>query len=323
MEIANLEITNPVFLAPMAGVTDFPYRQIVRQMGCQLLFTEMISSKGLLYNNQRTIDLIKYKKGEKGAIAIQLFGEEVEAMVQAAVFLQKKFQPDLIDINMGCPTRKIVKNGAGSALMRTPKLAAKIVKEMVAAVNIPITVKMRTGWDQNSLNVVSLASLLEEAGAQAITVHARTREQFYQGQANWLLIKEVKREVNIPVIGNGDIFSPQAAQKMIEETACDGVMIGRGAQGNPWLIKRTIHYLKTGELLSKPSQKEKISMALFHLKKAIDYYGLERGILLMRKHLAWYLKGLPNSSIIKEKINKSKNYQQLKLILKTYLKDLE
>lgn len=321
MKIGDLQIDNPVFLAPMAGVSDYPYRQIIRDMGCQLLYTEMVSSKGIAYGNEKTEELVEYNKKD-GFIAVQIFGEDPAFMASAAAHIQEKYAVNIIDINMGCPTNKIVKNGSGSALMKDLKKAGSLIKAVVTAVDIPVTVKIRKGWDDRHINAVETAMLAEEMGVKAVAVHGRTREEFYSGKADWQIIKAVKEKVHIPVIGNGDIFQPEDAVKMIEETNCDAVMIARGVQGNPWLIKRAVHAIKTGELLDEPTDREIIEMALYHLKKSVDFYAEKRAIPLMRKHLSWYLKGRPYSSKIKEKLNYLKSYRSVKEVLQDYLMKL-
>ncbi len=322
MFIAGLEVPNSVILAPMAGVTDYPYRQIARDMGCNLNFTEMVSSKGLVYENSRTEELVDFNCDHEGLIAVQIFGEEPEIMAEAAEILEKRYKPDIIDINMGCPAPKIVKTGAGAALMKNPCLAGEIVLAVRNKVEIPVTVKMRKGWDSQQINAVELARITEKNGASAITVHGRTRSEFYSGSADREIIREVKQSVSITVIGNGDIFSPQDTERMIDQTGCDGVMIGRGARGNPWLLKRCIHYLKTGELIPEPDYCSRVEMALYHLKKAVQYYGEEIAIPKMRKHISWYIKGLPYSTDIKDKINRAKDFEQTRLILEEYLDSL-
>ena len=319
MQIGNLMIETPVFLAPMAGISDYPYRQLIREMGGQLLYTEMISSKGLVYGNERSRELIDFNRREKGLIAVQIFGEDPAFMREAAAILAVEYQPDLIDLNMGCPMPKIVKSGSGSALLQDAKRAGEIMAAVVNAVKLPVTVKIRAGWDRSRLNAVEIAQLAEEKGVKAVAVHARTRDQFYLGKADWQIIQLVKEKVNIPVIGNGDIFSPEDAGAMITGTGCDAVMIGRAVRGNPWLIHRTSHFLQTGEVLAEPDCPERIKTALSHLEGAVAYFGERLGIPRMRKHLAWYLKGLPHSTSIKERIFQLNQYQQVAALLKEYL----
>ena len=321
MKIGNVVIDNPVVLAPMAGVTDLPYRQIVKRMGCGLLYTEMISCKGLIYGNEATADLMEFTDFER-PIAIQLFGSEPEVMAEAAKLVQNKMKPDFIDINMGCPTPKIVNNGDGSALMKNPGLAGAIVAALVEAVDIPITVKIRKGWDDNHVNAEEFAEILVKNGAAAVAVHGRTREQFYSGQADWQIIKAVKEAVPVPVIGNGDIFSPEDAARMLTETGCDAVMVGRGAQGNPWLFRQISHYLKTGQLTPPQTPQERIDLAIEHFHSEIEYKG-SRGIAEMRKHLAWYLKGLPKCAKVKEQLFRLEDATQVIATLQEYLNQLD
>ncbi|MGM0410408.1 MAG: tRNA dihydrouridine synthase DusB [Bacillota bacterium] len=316
MMIDNLKIENPVLVAPMAGVTDYPYRKILREMGAELLYTEMVSAKGLVYGNQNTKDLIKLDK--KDYSAVQIFGGEAEIIAKAAKIVEENYEVDLIDINLGCPAPKIVKNNYGSALMKNPDLTKKIVKEVSKAVNVPVTVKMRKGWNEEKINAVKIAKIAEENGAKAVAVHGRTRSEFYSGEADWEIIKKVKKGLNIPVIGNGDVFSTKEAKKMLEKTDCDAVMLARGIQGNPWLVKNCILALNNQELIEILAE-DKIKMAIRHLQMAIDFYGKKRAIPLMRKHISWYLKGLSHSSEIKDKVNKSKNKDEVKEILNDYL----
>ncbi len=322
MKIDNLQVEQSVLVAPMAGVTDYPYRQILREMGANLLYTEMVSSKGVIYNNENTKNIINFWNKNSFLNGVQIFGEDPEIMAEAAAFIEEKHKPDIIDINMGCPAPKIVKTGSGAALMKNKKIAGNIIEEVVNRVNIPVTVKMRAGWDQNKKNAPEIAKIAEEKGAGAVTVHGRTRNQFYKGNADWNIIKNVKSAVKIPVIGNGDVFSPELARKMLEETGCDAVMVARGIQGNPWLFKRVSHFIKTGILREKPDYKDKIEMAIYHLQKSVDYYGQRVAIPKMRKHIAWYLKGLPCSTEIKEKINRINNLEKLKKVLQDYLQQL-
>ncbi|HHU91920.1 MAG TPA: tRNA dihydrouridine synthase DusB [Halanaerobiaceae bacterium] len=321
MQIGDLELKVPIVLAPMAGVTDWPYRKIIREMGSELVYSEMVSSRGLVYGSEKTFELMEYSSDE-GYMAIQLFGDDPDIMAEAARIVEREVKPDLIDINMGCPANKVIKSGSGSALMKSPNLAGEIIKAVVEAVEIPVTFKIRAGWDQNRINAVEIARIGEEMGAAAVTVHGRSREQFYSGLADWDIIKKVKEAVAITVIGNGDIFTPEDVLRMMAETGCDGVMIGRGCLGNPWLIKRAIHLLNTGELLPEPDYEEIIEMALLHLKEAVAYFGEKRAIPRMRKHIAWYLKGMPYSTEIKERIQNLTSEEEVAQSLKNYLDSL-
>ncbi len=322
MRFNNLEVDPPVFLAPMAGVSDYPYRQLVREMGVKLLYTEMVSAKGYEYGNQRTKELIEFQKGEDGKIAVQIFGEEADFLARAARDIEEEYNVDLIDINMGCPAKKIVKNGAGSALMKDLELAREIIEEVVQAVNIPVTVKMRSGWSDENINAVELAQIAENAGAAAVAVHGRTRKQFYKGEADWDIIEEVSNSVKIPVIANGDIFSAEDAEAVLNKTGCEGMMIGRAAQGNPWVFKEIIEYLRTGNKLSSPTDEEKIDFAVKHIRLAVDFYGEKQAVPLMRKHIAWYIKGMPYSTKVKNKVNHIFDKNELISLLREYQKEL-
>ncbi|MGM0603874.1 MAG: tRNA dihydrouridine synthase DusB [Bacillota bacterium] len=322
MIFEDLNIDKMVFLAPMAGVSDYPYRQIVRDMGCQLVYTEMISAKGYIYGNKRTEELLQFDRNG-GKIGVQIFGEEADIIAETAKKIEEEYQPDLIDINMGCPARKIVKTGAGSALMKDPTLVYQIVSSVVKNTELPITVKIRSGWDDNNINAVEIAKIAESAGAKAVAVHGRTRQQFYKGRADWAVIRDVVENIDIPVIGNGDIFSGNDAEKMIEQTSCKAVMIGRAAQGNPWIFKEIIKFLDRGEKTDRPGPPEIIEMAAEHLNKAVKYYGEKHGVPIMRKHISWYLKGLPNASEIKNEVNQIKDRQQLIELLYSYKKQLK
>jgi len=320
MEIGNIQLENPVILAPMAGVTDLPYRKIVKEMGCGLVCTEMVSAKGLVYGTPRTEELLTISQDER-PVSLQIFGTEPEIMAESLSVIED-YSPDIIDVNLGCPTRKIVKNGAGSALMKKPKLVAEIVEALVKETTTPVTVKMRTGWDEESINAVEIGKVAEEAGAAMVAVHGRTREQFYSGEADWQIISQVKEAVRIPVVGNGDIFTPEDAEEMLNQTGCDGIMIGRGAQGNPWIFKRTVHYLETGELLPPPVPSEKVEMAIRHLEELVDYKGEHTGVREMRKHIAWYVKGLHGCTEIKRKVNQIETVSGMKEILGDYIEKL-
>ena len=313
MKIGNVELKNNVFLGPMAGVTDRPFRYLCHEMDCGLVYSEMVSAKGIYYNNENTKELLDIGE-EEGDAALQLFGSDPEimgAMAKKIEGINSKF----VDINMGCPVPKVVKNGEGSALMKTPELAGKIIKSMVESQSKPVTVKIRKGFDETCINAVEMAQIAEYNGASAIAVHGRTREQYYSGKADWDIIKAVKQAVNIPVIGNGDIFEPEDAMRMVDYTGCDAVMIARGAQGNPWIFKRTAHYLATGELLDKPSPEERIKTALRHAKMLIDYKGEYIGVREMRAHMAWYVKGVKGASAVRDRINHAENYEQIEEIL--------
>ncbi len=317
MFIGELKIENNIFLAPMAGITDMAFRLICKRFGCGLVYTEMISAKGIYYKNENTVNLVKIDEGER-PVAFQIFGREPEIMAYSAVQLES-LGADIIDINMGCPTPKIVNNGDGCALMKEPKLAGKIIAAVTGAVQVPVTVKIRKGWDDESINAVQIAAIAEENGANAITVHGRTRQQFYSGKADWSIIKQVKERITIPVIGNGDIFTPEDAKQMFEETCCDGILIGRGAQGNPWIFQRISSYLRSGVLIGEPSAEDKISMVIEHLNRIIEVKGEYIGVKEMRKHIAWYLKGLPNSNCVKNRLFKIEDKKGIIELLTNYL----
>jgi len=311
LRIGDVETRNNIFMAPMAGITDLPYREICHAHGAGLVYTEMVSAKGMWYDNKNTNVLL-----DMGDIsgAVQMFGSEPEIMAKAAEVLDKIEKIAIIDINMGCPAPKIVKNGEGSALMARPKLVGEIVSAVSAATCKPVTVKIRKGFG-GSDNAVEIAQIAEANGAKAVTVHGRTREQYYQGEADWSAIARVKRAVSIPVIGNGDVLSPEAAKRLFDETGCDGVMVARGAQGNPWLFKRITHYLETGEILAEPTDKERVDAAIFHMKRLIDYKGDYIGIREARKHVCWYIKGLRGAPMAKTFVNKAETMDEMTRIL--------
>ncbi|MCX7780955.1 MAG: tRNA dihydrouridine synthase DusB [Negativicutes bacterium] len=313
MRIGSIELENPVILAPMAGVTDLPFRLLAREMGCGLVYSEMISDKGLIYQNCHTLDLLRIDERER-PVTVQIFGSEPGPMAEAAKIVEQA-GADIIDINMGCPTPKIVKNGEGAALMRNPRLAHAIMQKVVAAVNTPVTIKTRKGWDDNSVNAVLLARLAEDAGIAAVAVHGRTREQFYSGKADWSIIREVKASVCIPVIGNGDIRTPQDAVNMLTATGCDGIMIGRGAQGNPWIFRQVSRYLATGQVVPAPGIAERLEVLLRHLDMLVELKGEYIGIREMRRHAAWYTKGLPHSAELRLRFNQAQSREDFIRVL--------
>ena len=323
MKIGNMELENNVFLAPMAGVCNSPFRKIIKEMGCSLVFAEMVSDKGLIYNSKKTKDMLYFEEMER-PIAQQIFGSDKDTFVEAAKMVYDIMKPDIIDINMGCPVPKVaVKSQAGAALLKSPDKIYDIVSSVVEAVPVPVTVKIRSGWDSNSINAVEVAKICEKAGASAITVHGRTRSQGYSGTVDLDIIKKVKESVNIPVIGNGDITDIYKAKEMIEYTGCDGIMIGRGVLGNPWLMKEVITYLNDGIVIDKPSYEERIDMCFHHLDYLMKIKPEKVAILEMRSHAAWYIKGMPGAQSIKNEIFKVKTYDELKNILDKYLKDLK
>lgn len=313
MKIGNVEIKNNLILAPMAGVTDLPFRMLCREQGCGLLFTEMVSAKAIIYKNKNTEELMTIRDGEN-PIAIQLFGSDADIMAEAAKEAAKR-PCDIIDVNMGCPVPKVVNCGDGSALMKTPDKAEEILYRIVNAVDIPITVKIRKGFDGQHVNAVEMAKRAENAGVSAITVHGRTREQYYSGNADRNIIKEVKSAVSIPVIGNGDITCPEDVERMFEQTGCDAVMIGRAARGNPWIFAQMDRYLKTGEKIDKPDITQVKEMILRHAKLQLKYKGEYTGIREMRKHVAWYTAGYPHSAKLRQSVNQVETYEQLKKLL--------
>ncbi len=317
-KIGNVEIENQLVLAPMAGISNTSYRKIIKKMGAGLIYAEMVSTNAITYGNEKTYSLLKMDESER-PIVQQIFGSDIKTFVTAAKLIEKTMHPDIIDINMGCPVPKVaVRAQAGSALLKNPEKIGEIVASVVESVSVPITVKIRSGWDEKSINAVEVAKICEKNGASAIAIHARTRSEGYSGKANWDIIKEVKENVNIPVIGNGDITSPKLAKKMLDETGCDAVMIGRGALGNPWIFKSCLEYLKSGKIIAEPSNIEKIEMIKEHYNLLKEDKNEHIALLEIRTHALYYLKGMPESKIYKERICKTKNKEELFNILKEY-----
>ncbi|MDF2947858.1 MAG: TIM-barrel, nifR3 family protein [Bacillales bacterium] len=317
--IGDVNIKNPVVLAPMAGVCNSAFRLLIKEFGAGLVCAEMVSDKALLYNNQKTLDMLYIDEREK-PLSLQIFGGEVDSLVEAAKFVDKNSNADIIDINMGCPVPKITKSDAGAKWLLDTNKIYEVVSAVVKEVEKPVTVKMRLGWDEDRIFVLENAKAVESAGAKAVAVHGRTRVQMYEGKANWDYIRQVKEAVNIPVIGNGDVISPYEAKRMLDETGVDGVMIGRAALGNPWMIYQTVKYLETGELSPQPTDKEKIDVCLLHLDRLVKIKGELIAVKEMRKHAAWYLKGMKGNARVRNLINECNTEEELKTLLDNYIK---
>lgn len=321
-KIGNIEIKNRIVLAPMAGICNSAFRKIIKEMGTGLIYAEMVSDKALVYSSKKTEDMLYMEECER-PIAQQIFGSDKETFVEAAKLVYEKMHPDIIDINMGCPVPKVaIKSQAGSALLKNPEKVKEIVASVVATVPVPVTVKIRSGWDEKSINAVEIAKVVESAGASAITIHGRTRSQGYSGCVNYEIIKKVKEAVSIPVIGNGDIVDIESAEKMFA-TGVDAIMIGRGALGNPWLIRELVSYFEEGKRIDKPTIKERLEMCFHHMEYLSKIKCEKITVLEMRSHIAWYLKGLPGSIEAKNKCFKATTIEELKEILNNYFKELE
>lgn len=315
LKIGTVELENNVILGPMAGVTDLPFRLLCREQGAGLVCMEMVSAKAVFYGNRNTKELLRVNLGER-PVSLQLFGSDPEILSDIAARLEEG-PYDLFDLNMGCPVPKVVKNGEGSALMKDPKLVERILSSMVRALKKPVTVKIRKGFNDESVNAVEIARIAEGCGAAAVAVHGRTREQYYSGKADWEIIRQVKEAVSIPVIGNGDVDSPEAAKRMLAETGCDGVMVARGAKGNPWIFKRITEYLETGRIPPKPSREEVKAMMLRHGEMMVEFKGEAAAMREMRKHVAWYTAGWPHSAALRNDINAVETMEALRELIET------
>ncbi|SFH75289.1 tRNA-U20-dihydrouridine synthase [Pseudobutyrivibrio sp. OR37] len=319
LKIGNVELENNLILAPMAGVTDLPFRLLCKEQGAALCCMEMVSAKGIYYNNKNTESLLTVDERER-PVSLQLFGSDPEIMAAMAARIEHR-NFDILDINMGCPVPKVVNNGDGSALMKNPVLAGKIIEGMVKAIDKPVTVKIRKGFDDEHINAVEMAHVAQESGAAAVAVHGRTREQYYSGKADWSIIADVKSAVSIPVIGNGDILDAKDVIAMSEQTGCDGFMIGRGAQGNPWIFHQILHYFETGEMIGKPPMEEMVKTMLRHAKLQIEFKGDYLGIREMRKHAAWYTAGYKGASKLRGRINDVESYDELEQLFEDFMKE--
>lgn len=317
LKIGNVELANPYILAPMAGVTDLPFRLLCKEQGAGLLCMEMVSAKAIQYNNKNTKALLEIHP-EEMPVSLQLFGSDPDIISEIAKQIEE-LPFAILDINMGCPVPKIVRNGEGSALMNQPKLVHEIVRKTARAIQKPVTVKIRKGFDDGSINAVEIAKIIEDAGGAAVAVHGRTREQYYSGKADWDIIRQVKEAVTIPVIGNGDVDSGESALAIMKETGCDGVMIGRGAQGNPWIFSELLSYEQHGVMPERPSKEALKNMMLRHARLQIQYKGEYLGVREMRKHVAWYTTGLPNSAKLRGEINAVESYEELVTLLEKRL----
>lgn len=322
LKIGNIEMKNKVVLAPMAGVCNPAFRLIAKEFGCGLVCAEMVSDKAILHGNKRTLEMLYVDEREK-PLSLQIFGGDRQSLVEAAKIVDKQTNADIIDINMGCPVPKVTKCDAGAKWLLDPNKIEEMVSAVVEVVDKPVTVKMRIGWDDEHVYAVRNAQAVERAGGRAVSIHGRTREQMYTGKANWDIIKEAKQSVGIPVIGNGDVFTPEDAKRMLEHTGCDGVMIGRGALGNPWMLYRTIEYLTTGVLHPDPTPSEKMRIATLHLDRLVALKGEQVAVKEMRKHMAWYLKGLSGAARVKDRIMEETKRDQMVAIMQEFVEQCE
>jgi nifR3 family TIM-barrel protein len=322
LKIGNVEMKNPVVLAPMAGICNSAFRLTVKEFGAGLVCAEMISDKGIVFQNEKTMNML-YIDERENPLSLQIFGGEKETLVEAAKFVDKNTNADIIDINMGCPVNKIIKCEAGAKWLLDPNKIYEMVSAVVDAVDKPVTVKMRIGWDDDHIFAVENAKAVERAGGAAVSMHGRTRVQMYEGTANWDIIREVKQSLNIPLIGNGDVNTPEDAKRMLDETGVDGVMIGRAALGNPWMIYSTVKYLETGELVGDPSIREKIDVCLLHLDRLIALKNEHIAVREMRKHAAWYLKGLRGNAKVRNGVNACNTRNDLVTLLTNYVEEVE
>lgn len=317
LKIGNITVDGNLALGPMAGVTDLPFRVLCKEQGADLIYTEMVSAKGIYYKNKNTDALLEIREDER-PVALQLFGSDPEIMGSMAAAIEHR-NFDILDINMGCPVPKVVNNGEGSAMLKTPELAGKVVESIARSINKPVSVKFRIGYEEPDKNIVDFAKRMEASGAKLIAVHGRTRAQYYSGSADWNTIAQIKKAVSIPVLGNGDVFTPQDAKAILEQTECDGIMIARGVRGNPWLFKQIKAYLATGELIPKPDCEELVQMVLRHGKLQVEWKGENIGIKEMRKHVAWYTTGYKNSAKLRGRVNEINTYEDLEEVMYTFL----